>query len=200
MVKKILKIFFIQFFILISLVLTNCAGFAQSVDFKEMKDYYNVTFYSGTLFRAMLQQKVSSEFNNVGDKVELINPTNVYLGEYVCIPENSKFTGKIVKVEKPKVGSNGSFQVIFDTLILPDGQNITIMASIWTKKGDGVMGGEMTPRTVYRPTVYNVDGLGSYIHKLPSGPRALGKNTELLPGSEVLIVLDQKMSFNILKE
>lgn len=199
MINRIVKNFFIQLFLIVFIAVNNCC-YAQSVDFKETEDYYNISFYTGTLFKAILQQKVSSEFNSVGDKVELINPANIYMGEYVCLPENSKFIGKIVKVEKPKVGSNGSFQVIFDTLKLPDGQNIIIMASIWTKKGDGVVGGEMTPRTLYRPTVYNVGGLGSYIHKLPAGPRAIGKNSELLPGSEVLIVLDQKINFNILKD
>jgi hypothetical protein len=197
-IYKSVNIIIMLLCLLLGVINYTCS--AQNANLKEMTDYNNVTFYTGTLFKAVLQQKVSTEFNNIGDKVELINPTDVRLGEFVCIPQNTKFIGKIVKLEKPKIGSNGSFQIIFDTLKLPDGQTISIMASVWTKKGDGIVGGEATPRINFRPMTYNIEGVGSYIHKLPAGPRDMGKNSELLPGYEVLIVLDQKLNFNISKD
>ncbi|MDD3013860.1 MAG: hypothetical protein PHC34_09180 [Candidatus Gastranaerophilales bacterium] len=176
------------------------SSFAQNVSLKELDNQNVVTFYEGTLFKAILQQKISTGINNICDKVELITPADINLGETVCMPKDSKFIGKIVKLGKPEIGTNGYFQILFDTLRLPDGQNISIMARVWTKKNDYTIGGEATARSGFRPIVHNVQGMGSYIQQLPAGSREMGKDSELLPGSEVLIVLDKQLSFSVFKD
>jgi len=194
---KIIKIFYIAIFCLLLIVQ---GAVAQSVNFKESEDQNTINFYAGTLFKAVLQQKISTGVNNVGDRVEFITPADISLGETVCLPEGSRFIGKIVRLGKPTVGSNGYIQMIFDILRLPDGQDISIFASIWSKKGEGIFGGEPSLKTGYRPVVTDLQGIGSFIHMIPAGPREMGKDSELLPGSEVIIVLDKNLTFNIFKE
>lgn len=181
-------------------VLNMQAANAQSVSVSESETQNTVTFYTGTLFKAVVQQRISTGANNVGDRVEFITPSDIYVGEVTCIPKDSKFIGKIVKLEKPKIGSNGYFQILFHTLRLPDGDDIGIMARVWTKKGDGTIGGEQTLRSTFRPVVQRVQGIGDYIKVVPAGPREMGKDSELLPGYEVLIVLDKKLTFSMLKD
>ena len=193
------KIFLLIFSLLLILLCFNFS-FAQNASLKESDNQNIVTFYPGALFKAILQQKISTGVNTFGDKVELINPTDISLGEIVCIPKDSKFIGKIVKLEKPVIGSNGSFQILFDKLRLPEGQEFNIFARVWTKKGDGKIGGELTARTGFRPIVHDIQGIGSYIQLRQAGPREMGKDSELLPGSEVLIVLDKQLVFSILKD
>jgi len=202
MKKIFIKLIKVSGLVLLCLFLTlnGQTSFAQNASLKETANQNIITFYPGTLFKAILQQRISTEVNNVGDKVKLITPTDINLGENVCIPQDSKFFGRIVKLERPKIGSNGSFQIIFDTLSLPEGQNIKIMASVWTKKGDGTVGGEATKRSMFRPVVHSVDEIGRYVQQLPAGPREMGKDTELLPGTEVLIVLDKQLVLSVPKE
>ena len=139
-------------------------------------------------------------YNLAGDEVNLILPTDLYLQNTVCIPKNTIFTGKIVKLQKAKIGNNGGFQVIFHTLTLPEGQKVNVMGHIWSKEGNGLIGGESTQRTSIKNVPHYIQGISPFLQKIPDGPRAMGKETEITAGTEWIIVLDRDIELMIEKE
>jgi len=175
--------------------------FVSGIEAKDQTDdnspKLTVTFPKGSLFRGILQQKISTKINHIGDKVELIIPADIIFKNYLYIPANSKFVGRINKLSKSKPGQDGYLQIEINKLIIPDGRIIDVYAHIWTKKENGVIGGALTKRVGYKKAVHSIAGIGDVVQYLPAGPRIEGKETELLPGSEWIISLDKELKLNI---
>jgi len=161
----------------------------------ETKDgnYYYVNFPPGTIFRGLLQSGISSVSSNVGDEFDLIIPADIQIGEVVCIPQDSKFIGSIVRMGRAQAGKNGFMQISIESLKLPDGQEISILGHLWTKNALSTIGGELTEREGYRKMQQSIEGVGDVAQLIPYGPRVMGKDTEVLPGSEWVLVLDRNL-------
>jgi len=161
---------------------------------------YNVNFPAGTMFKGILPHNLSTAYNNVNDKVELIIPVDIQIGDVICIPKDSKLIGSIIRLGRAQQGKNGFFEIVFNSLKLPDNQELNILAHVWTKDGTGVFGGEFTDRVGYKKVPHSILGIGSVVQLIPDGPRKMGKDTEILTGSEWILVLDKELKINIIKD
>jgi len=167
--------------------------------FAEMNESGDIVFPAGTMFKTILPYKISTEFNNIDNIIKLNIPSDIYFGDITCIPKNSFFSGRIEDLQKAKTGQNGYLLILFNSLKTPDGQNIPVQAHIWTKKGDGVLGGEATGRTTYRKVPHYIDRIGKVAQLVPDGPKKMGIEKELPPGAELIIVLDRELKLNLIK-
>lgn len=172
---------------------------AGNVYYEEKPDSYEVTILQGTFIKAVLLQKLSSAINNVGDSVQLIVQTDFLINDVNAIPQSTVFSGEIVRLERAKLGQNGLMQILIKQIEFPDGRKCPMVAHLYTKYDDGIIGGELTKRAGYRKVPHYVEGLEDYVQFIPSGPRQQGNDTVMLPGSEWLISLDSKLRYSMEK-
>lgn len=188
-----IKILLLLFLVFSAVFSANLKIFAN--EYSENSDnIVSVKFPAGTMFKAILQDNISTSENNAGDEVSLIVPSDLMLGDTLCIPENSKFIGRIRRIEKAQQGRNGLIEVIFETLKFAEGQEISILAHVWTKDKTGILGGELTDHSRYKRVPVSIEGIGNIAQMVPDGPRIMGKETEILVGSEWIIVLDKDLN------
>ncbi len=170
---------------------------ARKVLVWENNEHYKVSFPPGTFFKSVTQYKISTKFNNVGDKVRWIIPDNQMAEDITFIPAGSIVEGIIYQLKKPQIGRNGFLQIMVDKIYFPDGRKSYITGHLWTRKGDSIIGGEITKRQGFRRTVHHIKDFGSVGQIIPHGQRAMGKHTQINPGTEWFIVLDEKLDLII---
>ncbi|MCK7467682.1 MAG: hypothetical protein MZU91_05870 [Desulfosudis oleivorans] len=108
----------------------NQANFAYNSDFQGEVDFYTCDFPAGSQFRVILLQNISSELNNVGDLVEMIVPGDLQMGDNICVPRNAKFIGKIIRIEKPRIGKNASIELMFTSFVFPGEHEFDIIGRL----------------------------------------------------------------------
>jgi len=197
-------------FILISTLFSNSIASAQYLFDKQYQNknisrptkdiYQTILIQKGTILKGVLQHKISSRINNVNDRVETMIMSDMQKDGVNCIPKGTKILGNISRITKPLEGENASIQIIFNTLKIPDQDNINMMAYIWTPGGYSTLGGELTEKTGYKRIVHNLQGIGGVVQLVPSGPRSMGTEREFQPGTELVIVLERDIILKILKE
>ncbi len=189
---------------LISLILIFCINYytcseayAKKVLVWENNRHYKASFPAGMFFKGTLQYKISTKFNNVGDTVKWILPNSHLAEDITFIPAGSIIEGKIYQLKKPQIGRNGFLQIMVDKIYFPDGRKFYMTGHIWTRSDDGIIGGESTKREGFRRTVHYIKDFGAVGQVVPHGQRAMGKHTEMNPGTEWFIVLDEKFDLII---
>lgn len=175
--------------------------FAESYPtvFKE-DDFITINFPAGTFLKGILQSRLSTIDNNMGDTVELVVQSDVQYGDYLCFPRDTRVIGKIVKIEKPVVGRNAYIQIVFDKLIFPDYEYLNILGRISTKSNDGIIGGEQTDRVGQRKVPIYTEGIGGCNRIIKYGPRKMGAETIVHPGSEWTIIFDKPLKIVIMED
>ena len=175
------------------LFLSSESIFAQRVNFSYQDEYYKIRFPAGVFFKGILQHSLSTVYGTVGDRVDLIIPSDTIIEEVNCVPKGSKIIGRIIKLEKPKAGRNAYIQIVFHTLRMPSGQNIDILGHVWTSQNDGILGGKVTPRIGLRKVPHYVQDIGAYNQLKPYGPRKIGKELHIKAGTEWIVTLDKDL-------
>lgn len=171
--------------IAISLFLSSLTGVAA-----QAQEGYSCFLPKGSFYRGILQSSVSSEFNNEGDLVRVVNPHDIFIGKNLCIPKNSVFLGKVNYVQPAKKGVNGAFAVKFDTLMFPNSHKFVVDASLWSKK-NGIIGGDFSPKNGYRTVLHRAEGLDPGAQVLvPYGESTMGSETQKKAGEEVNLILN----------
>lgn len=184
---KNIAIFLTLFFIL------NLPVFAQVFSFEKQPNDNTATFPAGTLFKGVLQNRLSSAKSKVGDKVYLILPFDVKIGEITCIPAKSLVVGQVIDAQKAKEGRNGSIQVKFEKIMFPDGWTTKLAARLWDRTGQGIIGGEVTHRAAYKKVPHYMEDIGTVAQLVETGPRTMGREKVINPGTEFIIVLDDDL-------
>ena len=173
---------------------------AKNIEIKENPNNYQVTIPAGSLFEALFMYQISSEYNNVGDGVELIMPSALKYGDLTLIEKDTKFVGKIIKLQRAIIGQNGYVQILFDEIVFPDGKSGKILAHVWTKENTGIIGGDLTQHTKYKKMPHYIQGIGGVAQLIPVGPRVMGTETYILSGAQFRLVLDEDLSLVLPKE
>ena len=193
------KLFIIFITALLLLINGEIKTYSASMD--ESEDSYSITLPAGSMLKIMLQQRISSEINNVGDIIEFIIQNDYNFQGVNFIPKNTKIIGKIIKLERAKSGQNGLFEILLYKMTEPNyNEEYSILGHIWTKSQDGIIGGEVTQRAGFKKTPHYVKGIGGIVQLIPDGPRLMGKEKELLPGVEVITVLDRSLKIVVPKD
>lgn len=159
---------------------------------------YYMTIPEGAFLKAILQSNISTETNLKYDTVTAIIPANFYAMNSICIPKDSIFEGEIVKLELPKKGRHGLFQVKFNKLIMADGKVLPINSSLWVQ-GSTQVGGSPSQLGEVKVIPHRVQGLSpiGYLNIQRTGEYLKGKDVSIKAGSEILIKLDEKLNIKL---
>lgn len=198
--KYLNKINILIIFVLAVMFMPINSVYAEYPTLKEVKDYYISTFPSGTYLRGILREGISTGVNQAGDQVTLILSSNMFLQDVLCIPKDTLIVGKIVRLQRAKMGTNGLMQIVFNELILPTGQKIPMLGHVWSKNDEGMLGGDASDRTSFRSIPSDIEGIPIFVRTVPYGPRSMGKETEFPSSTEWIIVLDREITITVEKE
>ncbi len=149
---------------------------------------------AGTPFHVLLQSRLNTEVNQVGDPVESRLTQTVYLGEQVMLPAGTRLIGYVSRLDKPMAGQNAILGLRFSTILLPNGERIPIQAYVKTQRGDHMWGGGLTQGTVPKTVTHQVWGIGRYNQTIYTGPRQMGTHVGLMPGEHWIVVLEKPVT------
>ncbi len=157
---------------------------------------YYMTIPEGIFLKGVIQSEISTKTNNLNDPVSVIIPTNLYLMNAICIPENSILEGQIAEFALPKKGRDGLMRIHLDTIKFPDYSYSTFDGDLWMN-GSNIIGGQPSELSEIREVPFSVGGLSpGYILVKPTGEYKIGKDITLSSGSEVLIKTNDEIKVN----
>lgn len=156
----------------------------------ELKHY---TLQAGTILLATNQTPLSTQYNQVGDPVEVRLMKDVWIEESIVLTNSTRLFGSVSVVEPPVYGRDAILSVRFYEAELENGERVPIVAKVVTPNKKSSFGGEVTEPTQYKLVRYEVWGLGMYNRAWKTGERALGKQTEVKVGEIFRVGLETPM-------
>lgn len=156
----------------------------------ELKHY---TLQAGTILLATNQTPLSTQYNQVGDPVEVRLMKDVWIEESIVLTKSTRLFGSVSVVEPPLYGRDAILSVRFYEAELENGERVPIVAKVVTPNKKSSFGGEVTEPTQYKLVRYEVWGLGMYNRAWKTGERALGKQTEVKVGEIFRVGLEAPM-------
>ena len=147
----------------------------------------------GSIFRGMLGQTVSSEYNNNGDIIKILVPSDFIYENQVVVPKNSIFLGQVINLEQAQQGRNGLFSINIIGIVFPDDRRFPIKGYIAATKGNKIFGGEFSRRTGHKTVLHRAspNGRKGVMNLLQNGPRTMGKETFIKMGELVTIIIEE---------
>ena len=153
----------------------------------------------GSIFRGFMGETVSSEFNNEGDIIKVLIPSDFIFDNEIIVPKNSIFLAQVKNLEKAQQGRNGLFSVDIIGLVFPDGRKYEIKGYIPSGKNNRVFGGEFARRSGHKTVLHRAspNGRKGVMQLLQNGPRIMGKETMLRMGDFVTIIIEEPINVTI---
>ncbi|MCR4881219.1 MAG: hypothetical protein K6A44_04625 [bacterium] len=169
----------------------NFDEYAADTTYEE--EYKPLVIPKGSIFRGLIGQTVSSEFNNNGDIIKIVIPSDFIYEDKVIVPKNSMFIGQIYNLEKAQQGRNGFFSINIIGLVFPDNRQFALQGYIPAAKGNRVFGGEFSRRSGHKSTLHRSACFGrkGTLELLQNGPRIMGKEARIQMGELVTIVIEE---------
>jgi Bacterial conjugation TrbI-like protein len=100
------------------------------------REWMEVTVPAESVLGLQVQTAISSETARVEDRVEARVTRDLRVDERVAIPAGSQALGSVVQVERGgKVKERAHFAIRFNTLILPDGTRLSLVAEAVHREG-----------------------------------------------------------------
>jgi hypothetical protein len=160
--------------------------------------YEGLTSYTipaGTTFITTLETPLNTAFNQTDDTFRMRIIHNTWVDENIVIHKGATFVGHVEEVRQPMQGKNAELKIIPHGLETMEGEEVPIMATIFTAKKDkGTIGGEVTQPVNARLIRYEVWGIGQYNRVMPAGPRAMGQHKSFRPGQMLRVRLDKPLT------
>lgn len=161
-----------------------------------IKGLYYMSIPAGVFLKGIMQSEISTKTNNLGDPIRAIIPTNFYLMNAICIPQNSIIEGEITEFALPKKGRDALMKLHFNKIIFPNYNYYPIDADLWMDSSN-VIGGQPSELSEMRQVPFSVEGLTpGYILMKPTGEYKIGKDMTLMAGSEVIIKVNNEIKIN----
>ena len=157
------------------------------------ENYQPLIIPKGSIFRGMIGQTVSSEYNNNGDIIKILVPSDFIYENRVVVPKNSMFVGQVYALEKAQQGRNGLFSINVIGIIFPDDRQIPLKGYVTSVKSNKVFGGEFSRRSGHKTTLHRAspNGRKGVLQLQQNGPRVMGKETFIKMGDLVTIVIEE---------
>ena len=188
MIKKLLFIF------LSISVAFICSNICLAFDYYYIDDNTppaNISIRAGSFLRVVNVRELSTFIADIGDECEFLNKYDMFINEYLAIPENSKLYGVIEDVREPVQGNNAAMKIRITRIETPDERVYYPNAVVQGTNGD-YFGGDMTNPAYYKKTPH-------YIHGFTSGAKGVlqftplniyeyGKHTRIVPGAELHVI------------
>ena len=154
-----------------------------------------ITLAKGSFLRAVMQREVSTATNKLGDEVRMIASSPTFAADGLVVPERTIYIGKIIEINQPIEGCNGSLRIKIEKMIFPSGDEMEIEAMLFSNRKN-LFGGELTPPAYYQKIPhYTFRWGGGCLAFQDSGIYQVGKPTIIKAGTELLIVLEQDTDF-----
>jgi len=186
--------------IITTFFLMNTAAHSAVFSFEDEPDTGVAVFPSGTMFKATLQNTVSSKESQVGDAVSFVLDSDMVIGRAVCIPKGSIFLGRVVEMEQPQQGRDGYFRIGIHELVFVDGWRVDVAARVLDNVKTDIIGGGVTPRQEYKKVPHYIQDIGPVIKLVKTGPREMGQNRALPAGKKLILVLDRPLEVKYLQD
>lgn len=156
----------------------------------DIRDYDGIEVPAGTFIPVESAQEISTQYCQNGYKVRFITTNSLFMHETNIIPESTIFTGYMEDVHDPVVGTNASFKVRINKMILPDGFEIPVKGYIYTSNNN-MIGGEITEPAewVKMPHYQGNIGINTTLQIRPGRTRKQGSHALILSGEDKLIIL-----------
>ena len=150
----------------------------------------------GSVFRGFMGQAVSSEFNNNGDIIKILIPSDFIYENKILIPKNTVFIGQVYNLEKAQQGRDGFFSINIIGIVFPDNRQFQLKGYIPSSKTNKVFGGEFSRRSGHKTTLHRAtpNGRRGVLMLQQNGPRVMGKETLLQMGELVTIVIEEAVN------
>jgi len=184
------------FFFLACPALAEYGHFDEFDTIKQEQQVHHV-IPKGSFFRVFLGQTVSSEFNNNGDYIKLLVPSDYLMNNTIVIPQNAVFIGVVKNLGKAQRGMDGYFSIDVVGLVFPDGRQFNTQGYVSFGKSR-VLGGAFTRRVGHRDVLHRAQANGSrgILQLKQNGPRVMGKETRLKMGTFVEMVLESNIDID----
>lgn len=100
------------------------------------REWVEVTVPSESVLGLQVQTAVSSDTARVEDRVEARVTRDIRVGDRVAIPAGTQALGSVVQVERGgKLKDRAQLSIRFNTLVLPDGNRLSIVAEAVHREG-----------------------------------------------------------------
>ena len=165
--------------------------YSNDADYEE--NYNPLIIPKGSIFRGLIGQTVSSEYNNNGDIVKILVPSDFIYENRVVVPKNSMFIGQIYALEKAQQGRNGLFSINIIGIIFPDDRKVPLKGYVTSVKNNRVFGGEFSRRSGHKTVLHRAtpNGRKGVLQLQQNGPRVMGKETFIKMGDLVTLVIEE---------
>lgn len=161
-----------------------------------IKGMYYMAIPAGVFLKGIIQSGISTKTNNLGDPIRAIIPTNFYLMNAICIPQNSILEGEITEFALPKKGRDAILKLHFNKMTFPNYTSYPIDADLWMD-GSNIIGGQPSELSEMREVPFSVGGLTpGYILMKPTGEYKMGKDMTLTAGNEIIIKINNEIKVN----
>ena len=164
-----------------------------------IKGMHYVTIPAGVFLKAVMQSEVSTKTNNLNDPVSAIIPTNFYLTNTICIPQNSILDGSIIEFALPKKGRDGLFRIHFDKITFPENDTTYPFNEDLWMDGSDLIGGKPSQLDSMQQIPFYVEKLPPYILMKPTGEYKIGKHITVSAGYEMLIKVNSGVKLNFME-
>lgn len=147
---------------------------------------------NGTIVRVYARKPISTENYQVGDFVYFVNPTDMWQGREIIIPEGTVFVGNVATLHMPVQGVNASMSIKVDQMITPTGDSYDISATL-TYKGKETIGGEQTSPASYNRSIHYIAPWRGVMQWVPSGEWLEGKHITITQKNELYITFTNNL-------
>lgn len=157
----------------------------------------NLVMCKGTFLRVVNLRDINSFTADIGDECEFINKTDMFIDEYLVIPQNSKIYGHIEDIREPVQGTNGAIKIKITKIVTPYEDHIYEVDGHIYAPNNNYIGGEQTHVAYYKKTPHYIKGWGYGILQLtPLNIYEFGKHAQIKPGAELYVVLHHDLKIN----
>ena len=185
--KKLIYLLGLTFFMIVSSL--------SVVNAESNYDAMPITLAKGSFLRAIMQREVSTATNKLGDDVRMIASSPTFAADGLVIPEKTVYVGKIIEINQPIEGCNGSLRIKIEKIIFPSGDEMNIDGMLWSSRNN-LFGGELTAPAYYNKMPHFTEGWkGGCLAFQDAGIYQVGKPTVIKAGTELLIILEQDTDF-----
>lgn len=176
--------------LVILMLLTAAFSYAFADDDFELRDYDGIKLAKGTFIPVISLGEISTLYNDEQDKVEFSTTTDLYLRDINIIPQNSRITGYIEKINEPIVGTHASIVIKVTKLKFSDGFEIPFKGYVYSPSGNKIGGGMTAPASYIKKVSRRQGFLRMQTGYVPGPTRKMGEHIDIAPGASLLIILN----------
>ncbi|MBR6163148.1 hypothetical protein IKQ26_04560 [bacterium] len=146
-----------------------------------------VSIREGTFIKVVNPSEISTLLYDVGDKVCMINSTDIYVYETNAIPEGSLVCGYVEDLLEPVQGKNAGIKIKMNKVITTDKRVFPINAYLYSPH-DNYLGAEETIPKYYQKVPHYSTKFKPMLQFAPVNVYEEGTHTVIMAGTELLLL------------